>query len=158
MTDEELSEIRARVEAASDGPWSADDEGDGGSILDAFGGHVVIGNGVVIDRVGRPAYGVGSPDADFIAHSREDVPALLAEVERLRAREAAARIDLHVALEEVRRLAPELAAAMEIVRAVAHARPILRPHPQVIDVPVLYSIWDDLVEVYEKARILVGDS
>ncbi|MFE9199969.1 hypothetical protein ACFYMH_28510 [Streptomyces albidoflavus] len=68
-----LAEIAARAEAATAGPWCTD----GAEIYQ-----------------GDEADG-GTADAAFVAHARTDVPALLAEVERLRAelakvREAAA--------------------------------------------------------------------
>lgn len=67
MTNEELQQIRERAEKATAGPW----EYDGSDImappfLD------------IVDHVYETA------DADFIAHAREDIPALMAEVERLR--------------------------------------------------------------------------
>lgn len=65
----DLAAIRARTEAATAGPWEADG---------------VEGN---LNAPGiRVAEFLSWPEADaqFIAHAREDVPALLAEVERLR--------------------------------------------------------------------------
>lgn len=77
MNEEELQAIRERAENATPGPWDA-----------------VIG-----DAAGYPVYSVGSrytgvaqlisaefnaPDAQFIAHAREDIPALLAEVDAMR--------------------------------------------------------------------------
>jgi hypothetical protein len=66
LTDEQLAEIRKRAEAATDGPWTV-----------SFPGAKVIN-----------AYGIGvdnfDEDAEFIAHAREDVPKLLAEIGRLK--------------------------------------------------------------------------
>lgn len=72
----DLDEIRARAAAATPGPWQARRE------------FVVSG-----DLEGIPdcvvSTGEDGPqelaDAEFIAHAREDVPALYAEIERLRA-------------------------------------------------------------------------
>ena len=77
MTDR-LDEIRARAEAATPGPWGQGNinSGDGISLLDVYSEHA----GYV-----KVASVWDSEDRDFIAHAREDIPYLLAEVERLRA-------------------------------------------------------------------------
>lgn len=62
MSDIDIDAIRARAEAATPGPWADHD----GPLLE--------------DVV---AYIYSDADEAFIAHAREDVPALLAEVERL---------------------------------------------------------------------------
>ena len=79
-----LNEIRARAEAATPGPWRE---------LDAAYGMIVHDTGpdsaqIVVLADSR----FGGPDSTFIAHAREDIPYLLAEVgylldeiERLRA-------------------------------------------------------------------------
>jgi len=91
MTDEELQAIKARVEAATPGPWAMSrDEMSAG-----FGQHryVVVGTTtadgkklvdwrLLVEGM-RGADAVH--DAEFIAQARTDVPALLAEVERLQA-------------------------------------------------------------------------
>lgn len=73
MTDDERIEtIRKRAEAATPGPWDA---GLRSVCGEAFG------------EEGLWEWFGASPrehDADFIAHAREDIPWLLAEVERLR--------------------------------------------------------------------------
>jgi hypothetical protein len=70
MTDEQLAEIRARCEAATGGPWEV------GHKCEIYTRHYQVGP---IGDFWEPA------DARFTAHAREDIPALLAEVERLRA-------------------------------------------------------------------------
>lgn len=55
----------------------------------------------------------------WLVNVAADEQDLLAEVDALRRDAAASRNDMHVALEEVRRLAPENAALREITRAVA---------------------------------------
>lgn len=90
----------ARCEAATEGPWRwADWQQDGGSdqfTLEAppqtvhgwkasdgsvFGDMVAdIPNDIITDEEME----ISLADRDFIAHAREDIPALLAEVERLR--------------------------------------------------------------------------
>lgn len=83
IANEELTAIRERAEAASAGPWVVEDD-DGYS-------HAVI--------VDEPGFGTmyvcqdlsqghddGLNDAEFIAHAREDVPALLDHAAELQAR------------------------------------------------------------------------
>ncbi len=71
MADDRLTEIAARLVAATSGPWL--------QRRDA---------GIVTDAEDRPiaVFGTSGPhcaDAAFTAHAREDVPWLLAEVQRL---------------------------------------------------------------------------
>jgi hypothetical protein len=86
MDENRLAEIEARVNAAAPMPWSARHEG-GGSYLtyDATPNPPYNRSGTyyIVKRSGF-AKGVQSATADFIAHARQDVPALLAEVRRLR--------------------------------------------------------------------------
>jgi hypothetical protein len=86
----DLDPIKAREAAATPGPWAI------ANVAPAWASgrdewNVVPG---VIDQCTSAGCGpiVEPADADFIAHARTDVPALLAEVERLRA-ELAARAD-----------------------------------------------------------------
>ena len=75
ITDKRLTEIQARVEAATEGPW--DDQPNWTDTARV----VLNGDGEALwDAVGLMA----DADADFIAHAREDIPALLAEIDRLR--------------------------------------------------------------------------
>ena len=75
MTDR-LDEIRARAEAATPGPWRE---------LDAAYGMIVHDTGPDSAQIVVLAdHRFGGPDSTFIAHAREDIPYLLAEVERLR--------------------------------------------------------------------------
>ena len=69
-----LDEIQARVEAATPGPWEWDS--DLCVMLAGYEGQ----DPVVGVRLSPRSF-----DADFIAHSREDVPFLLAEVTKFRA-------------------------------------------------------------------------
>jgi hypothetical protein len=72
MTAPDLDAIRARAEAATPGPWERS-----GSLVQA-------GRRARRARVGQTWGLAWKQDAEFIAHAREDVPALLDEVERLR--------------------------------------------------------------------------
>lgn len=83
MTREQLDAIRERVDGATSGPWGCYGDGahevfDAGEYSDGDPGEVVA---AVIEKLS---------DAQFIAQAREDIPALLAEVERLRTRAALA--------------------------------------------------------------------
>ena len=77
MTDQELAAIEDRAEAATPGPWSWHGKavikpGDLGEYED-----IVCGEG------GTP-YGIkNAVDGQFIAHSRQDIPALIARVRQL---------------------------------------------------------------------------
>lgn len=87
LTDDELDAMQARVEAASPGPWTSYVEG-----RDHVAGDSVIRVSenddeddlyvLRADENGlRPAL---AADQDFIAHARQDVPRLIAEIRRLR--------------------------------------------------------------------------
>jgi len=79
--DDRLAQIRARCERATDGPWKHDTDYLGGGIFqERVGGWAITrchGYGPDSDHERMPA------DAEFIAHSREDVPYLLERVENL---------------------------------------------------------------------------
>ena len=89
MTREELEAIEAREKAATPGPWKK------ASLSEDYG----AGYGMTTFFVKQPdgnLYRIGSADtskkyieennnAEFVAHSRQDVPALVAEVKRLNA-------------------------------------------------------------------------
>lgn len=86
ITDEELAAMQARVEATTPGPWRSSFEG-----RDHFSGDSVI---VTREQeieiyISADDYAGGGghfcADLDFIAHARQDVPRLIAEVQRLRA-------------------------------------------------------------------------
>jgi len=96
MTPAELDAIEAREKAATEGPWRAVAQ-DGGEVFHGFERGVVTGwdhpqlrgpldiTGLGIDlRSGRAVRRMDATDAEFIAHARSDVPALVAEVRRLR--------------------------------------------------------------------------
>jgi hypothetical protein len=69
-------EIRARAEAATPGPWRS------AEATDSFVSQVLAADGRTLGRV------AADDNATFMAHAREDVPWLLAENARLRARAA----------------------------------------------------------------------
>lgn len=85
MTHDELQAIKARAEVATPGPWTTG----AGKIRDGETRELVIApNDDVIVAIAYGGFGNPvdrtSQDRKFIAHARTDVPALVAEVERLR--------------------------------------------------------------------------
>jgi len=83
MSDERLAEIKARVEAATPGPWERNNLA-GRPEREVFAGDYLIGDfgvGGWKDDEGADRVEI---NADFIAHARQDIPGLLAEVQRLR--------------------------------------------------------------------------
>ena len=88
LSDERLREIRERCEAATPRPWQAFYK----RKYNEYHVSVPAGDGTGMSIAMFPdGCPTGEPDAEFIAHSRTDVPALLAEVERLKGELSAAR-------------------------------------------------------------------
>lgn len=88
MTEDRLTAIQARVDAAQPPPWVfavTGPRGDDGICFDFTDWHRE--NGGEGFRFEQPT----EDDIDFIAHAREDIPFLLAEVRRYR--EALERIE-----------------------------------------------------------------
>ena len=80
MTESELREMETRCNRATKGPWESFVEG-----RDHFSGSNFIRTGGLDDTSPDiELSGASVEDQDFIAHARQDVPALLAEVRRLR--------------------------------------------------------------------------
>ena len=89
MKDEEVRSIEVRCDAATSGPWESFVEGrdhlagddfirTGGLDHDSPDMYVTLYSGAVP----RPA---SAADLDFIAHARQDIPRLIAEIRRLQA-------------------------------------------------------------------------
>lgn len=86
MNDDQLAAIEARVAAAKPGPWEAEHERDGSFILYHAPPRPYHTTGLyTLVKRGGFAKGVSRDDVELIAHAREDIPALIAEVRRLRA-------------------------------------------------------------------------
>lgn len=106
LTEQQLDEIEARAQAATDGPWEASPHqhhADGCRCLSCYddptGWQLDHPNALdceelVVETVNdfgraRASCDAGPllsyQDANFAAHAREDVPALVAEIRRLRA-------------------------------------------------------------------------
>jgi hypothetical protein len=79
LTDAELSAIQARCDAATSGPWESFVEG-----RDHSSGSNFIRTGGPTRGPDIELSGATAADQDFIAHARQDVPRLVAEVRRLR--------------------------------------------------------------------------
>jgi hypothetical protein len=124
---EERDAIRARAEAATDGPWSAY-----GTVIAAYFEPNCGGCSGIVSPAHEPSCGIeqiaqaDAADAEFIAHARTDVPALLdaldaaeAEIERLRATCGLDRDDKHpcIRVEAYLRLKAERDAARAEVAA-----------------------------------------
>ena len=81
LSDERLAAMKERAEKATPGPWGADK----GRVDHAGAGYIlkeavpVIWNGVIGWQPDRQIY-----DAEFAAEARQDIPALLTEVDRLK--------------------------------------------------------------------------
>ena len=83
MDVKRLQKIKARVERAVPGPWECGEWGiDKVKMLSPWVGGAWFGDEEAIHNT------------EFVAHAREDVPALVAEVERLQAENEAMRCDL----------------------------------------------------------------
>jgi hypothetical protein len=75
LSDDDIAEIRDRCNRATPGPWKSYVEGrdhTSGSDFIMTGGEDIYLTGASVD------------DQDFIAHARQDIPKLIAEIERLR--------------------------------------------------------------------------
>ena len=81
MTEQQLAEIAARAEQATRGPWVDEVTDDGWLVVlaagDSFGALATLGD---VSETGSHDHA----NARFIAAARADVPALVAEVARMR--------------------------------------------------------------------------
>ncbi len=84
ITDDELAAMTTRVEATTPGPWTSWVEGRDHTSGDSF-----IKTATQRIYISAEDYTAGGghscADQDFIAHARQDMPRLIAEVKRLRA-------------------------------------------------------------------------
>lgn len=88
LTPEREGEIAARVEAAHPGPWRrSDDEG-------SLERYVLSEDDLMAISFGYRGNNTQA-EANFVAHAREDVPALLAELAAVRAERDALQERLH---------------------------------------------------------------
>lgn len=96
ITDAELTQMKERAEKATAGPWVTYYES---LVKSKEGDKVVADTWRVVN---------GANDARFIAHAREDVPRLVAEVERLQS-------DNEQYYAKIKRLKSSLISAMSLV-------------------------------------------
>lgn len=111
MTDDELKKIEARANAATRGPWNANFVSDPVTV---FGGEcdcrgypdsVAVASKPEPDPLDEKCTHIKWIDnMRFIAHAREDVPALVAEVRRLREAISAVIVKLEYAETRIERV------------------------------------------------------
>lgn len=87
LTTEQFEAIRKRAEVATAGRWK---------VYRGKFGEVYVSNSGALEDITEEVF--EATDANFIAHSREDIPALLDEVERLR-EEAVSQAERAIAAE-----------------------------------------------------------
>jgi hypothetical protein len=111
----DLDEVEARANAATEGPWRALTSGRRGGdhwhVTDSDQSIALIHASDGEDEDMR------EPDAEFIAHARTDVPALVAEVRRLRAKVVAVEQAGTVVIEAIEAERTALRGALERVLA-----------------------------------------
>lgn len=119
MSDIDLDAIEARAKAATEGPWESHGQG-----VRAVASVAFCSDGFAYSVRG-PQQRISGHDATqnacFIAHAREDVPALTAEVRALRAQLASAREANKATLDRLEARDADARAAIE-ARDVAWAR------------------------------------
>jgi len=105
LTDEQLAAIQTRADAATPGPWWADSH----EIYAGPDGIPALGEWVAETCVAGELER-SEANGRFVGAAREDVPALLAEVHRLRAEQGAAG-------EQIRRITSQAVAEEDRLRA-----------------------------------------
>lgn len=75
MLEKELNLIKMRCKKTTEGPWISYVEGRDHT----SGSNFIMTNGEDIEL-----FGASIDDQDFIAHSKQDIPKLLEEIERLK--------------------------------------------------------------------------
>jgi hypothetical protein len=107
LNADELEAIRKRAEAATEGPWGwakfALDDDDWDTEMPWLGNatEAVMDFGDCEQYYPTQGTPPNSADAEFIAHAREDVPKLLAEIERLKEIANILCVELHRAGETI---------------------------------------------------------
>jgi hypothetical protein len=107
LSEQQIAEIKARADKATPGPWGIGNKttiglgienmGGGAYNYDAELAEICPDFDRAFDLRGRNEeikVASAEDDAEFVAHARQDVPALLAEVERLKAELAQLRADV----------------------------------------------------------------
>lgn len=137
LTPEQLAEIRARVEAATPGPWEWEMADQQGSLLGLGTKGAALMEGAVLgcerceacmetppgelgENSTRRCCWPRPADAEFIAHARQDVPDLLADREDLQRQLA----EVTARAERTEAKLASLQQAIESIKARAEATPI----------------------------------
>ena len=81
LSEKKIEEIKKRCDAARPGPWKSYVEG---RDHDSGSNFIMIGEGASRSDDDIELLGETVEDQDFVAHAREDIPALIAEIERLK--------------------------------------------------------------------------
>lgn len=97
----DLEAIRARAEEATQGPWKVMEQGNTVPSLQVV--NEVLWENPKQIKVCSSISPKREADADFIAHAREDIPALLAEVKRQAEKLAAVTAERDAAVEDLRK-------------------------------------------------------
>lgn len=101
LTDENLTQIKERTEKATEGKWRH-------TLTTPEYDTYFIGSSNV-DGTFTPIGNInGEVDATFIAHAREDIPKLLAEIEYLRGRQAELLEYNRMYLADIKRMSAEV--------------------------------------------------
>ena len=101
MTRDELKTIEARAKAATPGPWKTWDSADP-SVIQICSDEIEV---AVVYTDGGLDRAQASDDSEFLAHAREDVPSLVAEVRRLEdalSGETERQFSLHARIDRLR--------------------------------------------------------
>jgi len=106
MTHEELEAIEAREAAATPGPWVCWDEAIMSTAKPQCEAECVLWADANSGTDGGRIFYTRDEDAEFIAHARQDVPALLAEVKRLKAEAERLTRERDAAVGDLRASAP----------------------------------------------------
>jgi hypothetical protein len=131
LTEQQLNDIEARINAATPGPWMRKTE---------LASHIVyVDNAAPNDGTSSPLWNAEwatEADGEFTAHARTDVPALLAEVRRLRTESAAVAAFLDEQDRAARLFELPTPAWVEAVRAASGATVVPLSASQPSEAPV----------------------
>ena len=87
MTEAELAAIEERASKATAGPWTHEESETRLHYVQSpsmWGHETEYRGGIVLSSVYQSHHiGLTPPDAEFVAHARNDIPALIAEIRRL---------------------------------------------------------------------------
>jgi len=89
MTDNEIKEIEDRCKLTTSGPWKSLVEGRDFESGDSFiMTGISDGEDIWSGKRGADIYltGATTADQDFIAHAKQDIPKLIAEIKRLKSK------------------------------------------------------------------------